>query len=327
MSRPLRIEYPGAWYHLMNRGRRKENIFENSGDRQLFLTLLQEASVLWDVRVSAFCMMDNHYHLLVQTPQGNLSRFMRHLNGVYTQRFNHLHGYEGQLFRGRYKSILVAEDSYLIELIRYIHRNPARANMVENLKDYQWSSHQGYLSKAKKWDWLHKNVILAMLTSKQSRQREAYLKLMGEAESEKLIAVLQGNKWPSFLGGEDFISWVKEQFFQDKFDRQVPESFQLAPDSELIITEVCRCYRVEKSNLLHVQRGRTNEAKDVAIYLCRTLRNDTLKKLGEKFGLTGYGPAGSAVDRIRRKVAADEDLAHRLEQLRKSVMENNKLAK
>ena len=101
IARPLRIEYPGAWYHVMNRGRRAEQIFEQDSDQELFLTLLREAALLWDVPVSAFCLMDNHYHLLIQTPQANLSRFMRHLNGVYTQRYNRLHGYDGQLFRGR----------------------------------------------------------------------------------------------------------------------------------------------------------------------------------------------------------------------------------
>jgi len=103
MSRPLRIEYPGAWYHLMNRGRRGDAIFADNIDRQKFIRLLKEAADLWNVRISGFCLMDNHYHILAQTPQGNLSRFMRHLNGVYTQRYNRLHDYDGQLFRGRYK--------------------------------------------------------------------------------------------------------------------------------------------------------------------------------------------------------------------------------
>ncbi|MEA3469107.1 MAG: transposase [Thermodesulfobacteriota bacterium] len=149
MSRPLRIEYSGAWYHLMNRGRRGDIIFAVQNDREIFLALLQEAAILWNVKIAAYCLMDNHYHILAQTPQGNLARFMRHLNGVYTQRFNRLHEYDGQLFRGRYKSVLVAEDSYLLELVRYIHCNPVRAGMVDNPDQYLWSSHHGYLSSAK----------------------------------------------------------------------------------------------------------------------------------------------------------------------------------
>ncbi len=133
MSRPLRIEYPGAWYHIMNRGRRGSDIFEEEEERKIFLILLKESTKLWNVHISAYCLMNNHYHILAKTPQANLSRIMRHLNGVYTQRFNRFHGYDGQLFRGRFKSILIEDDNYLLELVRYIHRNPLRARVIDNL--------------------------------------------------------------------------------------------------------------------------------------------------------------------------------------------------
>ena len=134
MSRPLRIEYPEAWYHVMNHGRRSENVFLKKRDYHTFIELLKEASELWTVAIAAFCLMPNHYHLLIRTPQGNLSRFMRHVNGVYTQRFNKNNNYEGQLFKGRFKSILVYGDSYLLQLLRYIHRNPIRAKLVKRKK-------------------------------------------------------------------------------------------------------------------------------------------------------------------------------------------------
>ena len=152
MVRPLRIEYPDAWYHVMNRGRRGEQIFLEERDYKTFLELLMESAQLWHLRIVAYCQMPNHYHLLVQTPDANLSRCMRHINGVYTQRFNRLHQCDGQLFRGRYKAILVDADSYLLQLVRYIHRNPLRAGIVEELSSYEWSSHRGYLSKSRKWD-------------------------------------------------------------------------------------------------------------------------------------------------------------------------------
>ena len=118
MSRPLRIQYPDAWYHLMNRGRRREEIYTDKHDYMGFIELLQEATEMFNVCISAYCLMPNHYHLLIQTPDANLSRCMRHINGVYTQRFNRRHGHDGPLFRGRYKSILIDQDSYLLELIR-----------------------------------------------------------------------------------------------------------------------------------------------------------------------------------------------------------------
>jgi len=127
MSRPLRIEYSGAWYHVMNRGRRREKIYYDKKDYEQFLKVLEETSSLFSVEIHAYTLMPNHYHLLIRTPKGNLSRGMRHINGVYTQRFNNKYKIDGSLFRGRYKSILVEEESYLLELVRYIHRNAYKA--------------------------------------------------------------------------------------------------------------------------------------------------------------------------------------------------------
>ena len=121
MSRPLRIEYPDAWYHVMNRGRRAEDIFPDEQDYLMFMELLKETSEMWNIRIAAFCLMPNHYHMLVQTPEANISRSMRHLNRVYTQRYNSRHKCDGQLFRGRYKSILIDAPSYLLQAVRYIN--------------------------------------------------------------------------------------------------------------------------------------------------------------------------------------------------------------
>jgi putative transposase len=307
----------------MNRGRRGESVFSGKQDFETFITLLQEAAELWNVRVSAYCLMSNHYHLLLQTPNGNLTRFMRHLNGVYTQRYNRLHGYDGQLFRGRYKAILVEEDSYLLELVRYIHRNPLRAGIVATLDKYPWSSHQGYLSAAKTWDWLHKDFVLSMLSGKR-KTKKAYEQFMAIEDSQKILGVLEKKKWPSMLGSDDFIAWVKEKFFASKKHRQVPESFQLAPERALIIREVCRNYGVSEQELLAAKRGKKNEPRNVAIYLCRQMRNETLIDLGEAFGMTGYSPAGSAMDRIKKKLPSDRRLQKRLQQITKAVFNQNK---
>ena len=167
MVRPLRIEYPGAWYHVMNRGRPGESVFTGGKDYEAFL---QESAEMFDLKVAAYCLMSNHYHLLVQTPTGNLSRVMRHINGVYTQRYNRRHKSDGLLFRGRYKSILVEEDSYLLELLRYIHKNPVRAQICKSVDDYPWTSHNGYISDAKKWEWLHKRFLLGMFSRQPGNQ-------------------------------------------------------------------------------------------------------------------------------------------------------------
>ena len=123
MARPLRIQYPGAIYHVMNRGTNRLPTFFSDDHKQMFLGVLSDAVNTWDLRVHAFCLMNNHYHLLLETPLGNLSRAMRHIDGVYTQRFNKATGRDGPLFRGRYKSLLVQKETYFLALVRYIHMN------------------------------------------------------------------------------------------------------------------------------------------------------------------------------------------------------------
>ena len=140
---------------------------------------------------------------------------MRHINGVYTQRYNSAHGLDGPLFRGRYKAIVVGEDSYLLQLVRYIHRNPVRAGIVEKPEQYRWYSHKGYLSSAKKWNWLHKKLILSMLAKRQRMQRiRKYRAFMAEAEDETLLRTLSLKKLPSILGDHDFVNKLKNKLFK-----------------------------------------------------------------------------------------------------------------
>jgi len=124
MSRPLRIQFDGAVYHLMNRGTARQITFVDDDDYRAFQNTLGEAHRLWGIEVFSYCLMRNHYHLCLRTPKGNLSRVMRHVDGLYTQRFNRSHKRDGSLFRGRYKAILVNEDQYLAQVVRYIHLNP-----------------------------------------------------------------------------------------------------------------------------------------------------------------------------------------------------------
>ena len=316
MSRPLRIEYPDAWYHVMNRGRRGEDILTCPKDYEMFLTLLREAAQLWGVRVSAYCLMTNHYHILLQTPLGNLSRFMRHLNGVYTQRYNSIHGYDGQLFRGRYKSILVAEDNYLLEIVRYIHRNPLRAGIAKRLGDYKWCSHQDYLKPYKEeGDWLYTDTILKMFS--QIDGYETYRDFVGVEDSDSLTGVLDSKRWPSILGGEKFISWAKVVFFEKKRHREIPDSLQLAPERKQILEAVYFHYGVNEKEVLTGRRGKENEPRNVAMFLCRILRNDTLIDLGHEFGLSGYSSAGSAIERVVKKMTKSPDLVRNIEKIKK----------
>ena len=193
----------------------------------MFTDLLRETSEIWNVRIAAYCLMPNHYHMLIQTPDANISRSMRHLNGVYTQRYNSRHRCDGQLFRGRYKSILIGTDSYLLQVVRYIHRNPLQAGLVQNLEAYKWSSHIGYLSIAKKWDWLYKNYILSLLSQNRKDWLRHYRKWVSVEEDDEVSQKISGVRWPVCLGPQTFIDRIKEKYGSGIINKEIPSSREL----------------------------------------------------------------------------------------------------
>ncbi len=154
MSRPLRIEFPGALYHVTARGNRREAIYEDDKDRRLFLDGLGDVVDRFNWLCHAHCLMTNHYHLVVETPDGNLAKGMRQLNGVYTQTINRRHGRSGHVFQGRYTAVLVDADAHLLELARYVVLNPVRAGMVGDPGKWKWSSYRATAGKAKPPPWL-----------------------------------------------------------------------------------------------------------------------------------------------------------------------------
>ncbi len=168
MPRPLRICYPNAFYHVMNRGLGRQNIFHGKKYFLTFLDVVAEANQRFGCIIHAYCLMNNHYHLIIETPDANLSRVMRHINGVYTQRYNRLRKTDGPLFRGRFKAILIDEDSYLLQLNRYIHRNPisTKDKLVKDLKDYRWSSYRAFINLSSTPNWLNKDKTLEILGDK-----------------------------------------------------------------------------------------------------------------------------------------------------------------
>ncbi len=317
MSRPLRIEYPGAWYHVMNRGRRREKIFSSSEDYELFLAVLCEAVEMWNLKVAAYCLMSNHYHLLLHTPDGNISRCMRHINGVYTQRYNRLHNKDGQLFRGRYKAVTVGGDSYLLEVLRYIHRNPLKARLVNSLDDYMWSSHKGYTSKAKKWNWLYKDFMLSMFSEKAGQAKKAYLEFVSQKEPEEIDTFYSKKNLSSVLGNDDFKEWIKEKFSNLRYHREIPETRVLAPEPQNIFDAVCTCFGTTKGSLVKSRRGTENLPRDTAVYFLRMYSTETLAGVGKYFDIVNYSTVSSIVDRVKKRKSKDKAFAKKLKKIEK----------
>lgn len=241
-ARPLRVEYSGAFYHVMNRGNAYSDIFNGDQDNQSFFELLKEAVEQWKIRIHAFCLMSNHYHMLIETPRGNLSRAMRHINGVYTQRYNRRWKRDGHIFRGRYKAILVEDEAYLVELLRYIHLNPVEAGLVKKPEAYKWSSHSRYLGKGD-LEWLTTGLLLSYFGKQKNRARRKLNEFILEGVPEKLKELLSRKKWPSVFGTENFQEWVEWNFVKDQEEKDIiyepPEDRVLkAQEIKRIITDV-----------------------------------------------------------------------------------------
>lgn len=202
MPRPLRIEYNGAWYHVMNRGTNHQLIFHNDEHRKIFLSLLGELAQQFYIETHAYCLMDNHYHLMLRTPIANLGKAMRHLDGLYTQKFNRSENRDGPLFRGRYKAILVDAESYLLELNRYIHLNPLSINSSTSPYNYPWSSYQAYIGLQKKEPWLHTDLILNLF----NKNRKKYQEFVDEGIPDEITKFYSKSHLSSILGKEDFIT-------------------------------------------------------------------------------------------------------------------------
>jgi len=199
----LRLEFTGALYHITSRGDRQEDIYEDDDDRKAFLSVLESVCESYNWVCHAYCLMSNHYHLLIETPDANLSRGMRQLNGVYTQTFNRAHGRAGHVFQGRYKAILVEKESYLLELSRYIVLNPVRAGMVNSAKDWPWSSYRATAGQVKGPGYLNIDWMLAAFAKRKSVAIERYKKFVAQGKDQPSPWTLLRNQ--IYLGSEQFV--------------------------------------------------------------------------------------------------------------------------
>jgi len=311
MARPLRITFPGAWYHVMNRGAGRRWIFRSDAQRECFLELLAETTNRFNAEWHAYCLMPNHYHLLLRTPDGNLQRIMRHVDGVYTQYFNRRQGSDGPLFRGRYKSILVDADSYWLQLSRYIHRNPLEDGLVADLADYPWSSFRAYAGLDKSPAWLTTDYILKAVGARQRHKRyKAYME--GDTE-EALLDFYEQAKVGAILGDDQF----KQKAVAGKgASIDIPELRQqrVAPTLEQIIAAVCRRFNVDEEEVWTSRRGRgvQSPARSAAMYLCQQIGDQTLAQIANTFELASYASAGATIRSLRRQLAENTALARKI---------------
>jgi len=281
MTRPLRIEFNGALYHITSRGNARQAIFLNEEDFTNFLGILNSVVKRYNFLLHAYCLMNNHYHLLVETPEGNLSKGMRQLNGLYAQRFNQKHQRVGHLLQGRYKAILVDKENYLLELSRYIVLNPVRAGIVKDPKDYRWSSYQG-TSGYQKIPGLFSDWILSHFAKekrKASRQYQTFV-LSGIKETSPLKKV----KGQLYLGKKTFMDQIGH-LLQGK-DK---------------LKEISRKQRyINRLSLKKILNYQNKNQRDQVIYIAHLEYAYTLKDIAEYLGIH-YTTVSRAVKRIEEE--------------------------
>lgn len=214
MARPLRLEFTGAIYHVTSRGDRQEEIYRDDVDRLVWLEVLELVCDRYNWVVHAYCQMSNHYHLLIETPDANLSKGMRQLNGVYTQRFNRRYNESGHLFQGRFKAILVQRETYLLELTRYVILNPLRARMVDQLDEWSWSSYLAMIGAAPVPKWLDSDWLLSQFHHKRSKAIQAYIRFIMEGKG--LPSPLKNTRHQLLLGDESFVGGHRKELSNDQ---------------------------------------------------------------------------------------------------------------
>ncbi len=220
MARPIRIEYAGALYHITSRGDRKEDIYESDSDRIQFLEILGQVCDRFNWIVHAYCLMPNHYHLIVETVDGHLSQGMRQLNGVYTQAFNRSHGRVGHVFHGRFKAILVEKENYLLELGRYVVLNPVRASMVKEAVDWPWSSYRQTIGLEPKQKFIETDFLLAAFGKTTKAAIEGYKRFVSEGRNQPSPWKYLKNQ--IYLGSDKFVEQMLTKIPQDKLLSEIP---------------------------------------------------------------------------------------------------------
>lgn len=231
MARPLRIEFTNALYHVTSRGDRQEPIFEDNGDRFMFLATLGEVIERYNWVCHTYCLMGNHYHLIVATPDANLSKGMRQLNGVFTQASNRRHDRTGHLFQGRFKSILVDKHSYLLELARYVVLNPVRAGMVNYPGEWPWSSYRALMGGVAAPEWLATDWLLAQFGTERNQARQRYRRFVSEGKVKE--SVWSGLKQQIYLGDEAFVEDTQAQALSDVDKFSIPKIQRCGPAPSL----------------------------------------------------------------------------------------------
>lgn len=304
MARPLRIEYPGAYYHVYHRGIERRKIYQSAKDYALFLHLLEQSCTQFNFIIHAYCLMSNHYHLFIETPAGNLSRGLRHINGVYTQKYNHRYKRVGALFQGRYKAKLVDANSYSLELVRYIHMNPVEAKMVKRPEAYPYSSYKNYIGKGAVPAYLATSWILSQFSKRRSE---------AVRELKRFTLREEGRRWEPeektlsrvVLGSEKFFEKIRDKYLAGREDKELSE-----------LRTVKRTVSVTKiEKFIQEMKGSSIEKRKWLIYALRKHTPLKLEEIAQRTNGKSYSSISQTVRRLEQEAREKRSVAKILSEI------------
>lgn len=324
MARPLRLSFENAVYHVTARGNRRENIYHTDRDKEVFLEKMDETFEKYSIACYAYCLMDNHYHLFIRTKEGNISKAMHYLNTSYSNWFKAKYRIIGVMFQGRYKSVIVDADNYSLMLSAYIHLNPIRAKIVDELEGYKWSSYRNYLRDMKPSIMnLDTSFILWQLDNDLLKARQKYRQFV--SENAGIDNPLKDSYAGIALGKEDFIEELKKKIRTRGRDREIGETRFVGshvPDD--IIKAISKGNGITEEEIF--KKGRNNTSRKLAIYLLKDKTPLKLKEIGEIFGID-YVTVSSTVRRFEDKMERDSGLRHMLNRVSAALTQQKHNAK
>ncbi len=319
MARQWRIEYEGAFYHVLSRGIEQRDIFCDDVDRFNFLNILERMSDRFNIDTYAYVLMTNHYHLLIRTNASNLSRSMHWLGTTYTGHFNRRHSRRGHLFQGRFKSIIVENDAYLIQLSYYIHRNPVRAGLVKRLVGYRWSSYPNYAYGRTYPKWLKTDLLLSQFAigDKHKAYRE---KVQEYAREEERI--WEDVRHSLILGTEEFIDRIKSTYLEGEPHKEIPQQRMILKnhDSAALLSkgaEILKC-NIEIFRQASRIKDSQKEDRDLLIYLLWEQGRYKNSEIGTPFGL-GYSSVSRRVSIMKSKLEKNRELQRKYEKIKSLI--------
>lgn len=317
MARPLRIEYQGAFYHVISRGERRDNIFINDLDRLKFLEKLGEAVQKFNLKIHCYVLMDNHFHFLIETPEGNLSTAMHHINTSYSNWFKSKHQIIGSVFQGRYKSILVEKELYLLMLSAYIHLNPVRAGIVDNPERYEWSSFKLYMKEGKSILLIFTEDILKMFLGSRYEYKEFVYHHMNK-DNEIKKKDIRGEH--SILGGKEFREKIAKKFKSGFKENDIREKPDLKHLNRLTVKDIkgiiLKTFQIKEEELL--MKKNNNYYRKLFLYGLRKYTQMSLRGIGDLCGMD-YVAVFQMIKRFISDSASNSELKIMLENFEREI--------